>query len=62
MIITFAHSAGIAVAFDPSVVTVNEGLAGSICAIITSGTIDRSVSITFNVLANTGTASSPREY
>jgi len=61
VIITFAHSAGIAVAFDPSVVTVDEGSAGSVCAIITNGMIDRSVSITFNVLENTGTASSPRE-
>ena len=52
---------GVEVAFDPSVITVNEGSVGSICAIITNGTIDRSVSITFNVLVNTGTASSPRE-
>jgi len=52
---------GVAVAFDPSVVTVDEGSAGSVCAIITNGMIDRSVSITFNVLENTGTASSPRE-
>ena len=57
MTITFAHSAGVAVAFDPSVVTVDEGSVGSVCAVITNGTIDRSVSITFNVLENTGTAS-----
>ena len=52
---------GVEVAFDPSVITVNEGSVGSICAIITNGTIDRSVSITFDVLDNTGTASTPRE-
>ena len=56
-----AQSAGVAIAFDPSVVTVDEGSAGSVCAIITGGTIDRSVSITFNILENTGTASSPCE-
>ena len=48
---------GVTVAFDPSVVTVDEGSPGSVCAIITNGTIDRSVSIRFNVLENTGTAS-----
>jgi len=57
VIITSAHSTGVAVGFDPSVVTVDEGSAGSVCAVITNGTIDRSVSITFNVLENTGTAS-----
>ena len=53
----FAHAAGVGVEFDPNVVTVDEGSPGTVCAIITNGTIDRSVSITFNVLRDTGTAS-----
>ena len=57
MIITLLHAAGVGVAFDPNVVTVDESSPGSVCAIITNGTIDRSVSITFNVLRDTGTAS-----
>ena len=57
MIITFAHAAGVGVEFDPNVVTVDEGSVGSVCANITNGTIDRAVSITFNVLRDTGTAS-----
>ena len=53
----FAHAAGVGVAFDPNIVTVDEGSPGTVCATITNGTIDRSVSITFNVLRDTGTAS-----
>ena len=55
-------SAAIQVAFAQSEVTVPENTAAQVCAVIASGQIDRSVSITFNVLLDTGTASSIGEY
>ena len=55
-------SAAIQVAFAQSEVTVPESTAAQVCAVIASGQIDRSVSISFNVLLDTGTASSIGEY
>ena len=49
---------GIQVAFAPSEVTVLEGSPAQVCAVIANGQIDRAVSIRFNVLQNTGTATS----
>ena len=54
----FTLTAGVQVAFAPSEVTVPEGTPAQVCAVIANGQIDRSVRIRFNVLQNTGTATS----